>query len=330
VLSYVIRRLVQAAIVMLVVAFVSFSMFSFAGDPVNNMVGQEATQEDREALRERLGLNDPFLVQFGRFVVNAVQGQFGLSYQMQRPVEDLIAERMPATLELVAVSAVLALAVGIPLGVVCGINRDGWISRFLLTVSLVGVSLPTFVIGIFMIYLFSVTWGLLPSFGRGPVTDLGWWSTGFLSPEGWKAIIMPSITLSLFQMTLILRLVRAEMLEVMRTDYIKFARARGLSNRAVNFGHALRNTLVPVITIAGLNIGSLIAFSIITETVFNWPGMGLLFIRAVEFADVPVMAAYLVLVAFVFVSINLIVDLLYYAVDPRLKIDTGTAAGRIS
>ncbi|MCR9176367.1 MAG: ABC transporter permease [Alphaproteobacteria bacterium] len=329
-LSYVIRRLIQAAIVMLVVAFVSFSMFTFAGDPVNNMVGQEASQEDRELLRERLGLNDPFIVQFGRFVVNAVQGQFGLSYQLQRPVEDLIAERMPATLELVAVSAVLALAVGIPFGVMCGINRDGWFSRTLLTVSLVGVSLPTFVIGIFMIYLFSVTWGLLPSFGRGPTVDLGWWSTGFLTTGGWLALIMPSITLSLFQTTLILRLVRAEMLEVMRTDYIKFGRARGLSNKAINFGHALRNTLVPVITIAGLNIGSLIAFSIITETVFNWPGMGLLFIKAVEFADVPIMAAYLVMVAFVFVVINLVVDLLYFAVDPRLKIDTGAAVGRLS
>jgi peptide/nickel transport system permease protein len=328
--SYVIRRLLQAALVMLVVAFVSFSLFRFAGDPVNNMVGQEATQEDRRELRERLGLNDPFPVQFGRFVVDALQGEFGISYRLQRPVEDLIAERMPATLELVLVSAVLALITGIPLGVYCGIHRDSWVSRALLTVSLIGVSLPTFVIGILLIYLFSVQMLVLPSFGRGEVVQIGWWSTGFLTFSGWQALILPSITLSLFQLTLIMRLVRSEMLEVMRTDYIKFARARGLSNRAINFGHALKNTLVPVITIVGLNIGSLIAFSIITETVFNWPGMGLLFIKAVQFADVPIMAAYLTMVAFVFVSINLLVDLLYYAVDPRLKVDRGTAAGRLS
>ncbi len=326
--SYVIRRLFQAILVMLVVAFVSFSMFTYAGDPVNNMVGQEASRADREALRERLGLNDPFMVQFGRFVGRAVQGEFGISYQLQRPVEDLIAERMPATLELVFVSAILALATGIPLGVYCGIHRHSWVSRALLTVSLVGVSLPTFVIGIFLIYLFAVHLGWLPSFGRGETVRLGWWSTGFLTPSGLLALIMPSITLSLFQTTLIMRLVRAEMLEVMRTDYIKFARARGLSDRAVNFGHALKNTLVPVITIAGLNIGALIAFSIITETVFQWPGMGLLFIQAVSFADVPIMSAYLVMVAFVFVTINLIVDLLYYAVDPRLSVDKGAAAGR--
>ncbi len=326
--SYVIRRLFQAILVMLVVAFVSFSMFTYAGDPVNNMVGQEASRADREALRERLGLNDPFVVQFGRFVGRAVQGEFGISYQLQRPVEDLISERMPATLELVFVSAVLALATGIPLGVYCGIHRHSWVSRVLLTVSLIGVSLPTFVIGIFLIYLFAVHLGWLPSFGRGETVRLGWWSTGFLTPSGLLALIMPSITLSLFQTTLIMRLVRAEMLEVMRTDYIKFARARGLSDRAVNFGHALKNTLVPVITIAGLNIGALIAFSIITETVFQWPGMGLLFIQAVSFADVPIMSAYLVMVAFVFVTINLIVDLLYYAVDPRLSVDKGAAAGR--
>ena len=327
--SYVIRRLFQAILVMLVVAFVSFSMFNYAGDPVNNMVGQEASREDRAALRERLGLNDPVLVQFARFVGRAVQGQFGISYQLQRPVADLIAERMPATLELVFVSAVLALATGIPLGVFCGIHRHSWVSRMLLTVSLVGVSLPTFVIGIFMIYLFAVILGWLPSFGRGQTVYLGWWSTGFLTPSGLLALIMPSITLSLFQTTLIMRLVRSEMLEVMRTDYIKFARARGLSDRAINFGHALKNTLVPVITIAGLNIGALIAFSIITETVFQWPGMGLLFIQAVSFADVPIMSAYLVMVAFVFVTINLIVDLLYYVVDPRLSVDRGAATGRL-
>ena len=322
-IAFLLQRIMQSILVMLVVAFACFVLFRFVGDPVNNMVGQETSIEDREALRERLGLNDPIPIQFGSIVVNAVQGDFGISYRLQRPVEDLIAERLPATLELVFVSAIIALAVGIPLGVYTGLNRDGWLARLFLTVSLVGVSLPTFVIGIGLIYLFAVTWNLLPSFGRGEVVDLGWWSTGFLTLSGWKAIILPSVTLALYQLTLVMRLVRAEMLEVLRTDYIKFARARSLTNRAVNFGHALKNTLVPVITITGLQIGSLIAFSIITETVFQWPGMGFLFIQAVQFADIPIMSAYLVMVALFFVVINMIVDLLYFAVDPRIRIDSG-------
>ncbi len=312
---------------MIAVALISFMLFNFVGDPVDNMVGQEASFEEREDMRDRLGLNDPFIVQFGRFMFNAVQGEFGISYRIQRPVSDLIAERMPATLELVMASAVLAIFIGIPLGVYTGINRNSWVSRLILTVSLVGVSLPTFVIGILLIYIFAVILGVLPSFGRGEATQIGWWSTGFLTASGWKAIILPSVTLALFQLTIILRLVRAEMLEVMRTDYIKFARARGLSKRMINFGHAFKNTLVPVITIVGLNVGSLIAFSIITETVFQWPGMGFLFIQAVGFADIPVMAAYLVLVAVIFVSINLFVDILYFVVDPRLRASKAVAAG---
>ncbi|NKB59319.1 MAG: ABC transporter permease subunit [Alphaproteobacteria bacterium] len=326
-LAYVIQRVFQSLLVMVVVAFAAFIVFNFVGDPVDNMLGQETSAEEREELRKDLGLDDPFIVQFGRFVTNAVHGEFGISYRLQRPVADLIAERMPATLELVALSAVLALVFGVPLGVFTGINRSSWISQLILIVSLVGVSLPTFVIGILLIYIFAVNMGVLPSFGRGGVVEIGWWSTSFLTVAGWQAIILPAVTLSLFQMTLILRLVRSEMLEVMRTDYIKFARARGLTDRAVNFGHALRNTLVPVITIVGLNIGSLVAFSIITETVFQWPGMGFLFIQAVGFADVPVMAAYLVMIAFVFVMINLIVDLLYFVVDPRLRADKAVAAG---
>jgi peptide/nickel transport system permease protein len=326
-IAYVIQRALQAVAVMIAVALVSFMLFNFVGDPVDNMVGQEATFEERVDMRDRLGLNDPFIVQFARFLGNAAQGEFGISYRIQRPVSELIAERMPATLELVMASAILAIFLGIPLGVYTGINRDSWISKLILTVSLVGVSLPTFVIGILLIYIFAVILGVLPSFGRGEATQLGWWSTGLLTASGWKAILMPSVTLALFQLTIILRLVRAEMLEVMRTDYIKFARARGLPNQMVNFGHAFKNTLVPVITIIGLNVGSLIAFSIITETVFQWPGMGFLFIQAVGFADVPVMAAYLVMVAVIFVSINLFVDILYFIVDPRLRADKAVASG---
>lgn len=318
--AFIARRLGQSILVMAVVSVISFSLFNFVGDPVNNMVGQDATREDRVRIRQELGLDDPVLTQYVRFIGNAVRGDFGLSYRIKRPVDVLIMERLPATLELVAVSAVLAITFGIVAGVYTGIRRDSWLSRFLLSSSLVGVSLPTFIIGIALIYLFAVMLRWLPSSGRGGTTDLGFWTTSFLTADGWRALILPAITLSLFQATMILRLVRAEMLEVMRTDYIKFARARGLSERAINFGHALKNTLVPVITIIGLNIGNLIAFSVITETVFQWPGTGLMFIQAVDFVDVPIMAAYLVFVALVFVVINLVVDILYVAIDPRIRI----------
>ena len=305
---------------MFVVAFVAFSLFNYVGDPVHNMVGQEASAEKREEIREKLGLNDPVHTQFLRFIGNAVKGEFGLSYQLRRPVSDLIAERLPATLELVFISALIAIVSGVVLGVYTGINRDGFLSNIILILSLFGVSLPTFVIGILFIYLFSVILGILPSFGRGEVVDLGFWNTGFLTLSGIKAIILPSITLSLFQMTYIIRLVRAEMMEILQTDYIKFARARGIEKNAINFKHALKNGLIPVITITGINVGTLIAFSIITETVFQWPGMGFLFINAVHFVDIPIMSAYLIMVAFIFVMINFIVDITYYIIDPRIRI----------
>jgi len=319
--AMLIRRVLQAMVVMLVVAFISFSLFQFVGDPINNMLGQEASQQDREELRERLGLNDPIPIQFMRFVGNAAQGEFGISYRMARPVSEVIAERLPATLELAFVSGLLAISIGIALGVYTALRRDGWLSQFIMSSSLIGVSLPTFLIGILLIYVFSVELQWLPSFGRGelvPVTDN--WSTGLLTASGWKSLILPAITLGLFQLTLLMRLVRAEMLEVLRTDYIKFARARGIRQRSIHFHHALKNTLLPVITIAGLQLGSIIAFAIITETVFQWPGVGLLFINAIRFVDIPFMSAYLLLIALVFVVINLIVDLLYFAVDPRLRV----------
>ena len=320
-LVFILRRLVQAVVVMLSVAFIAFMLFQYVGDPVTNILGQDATPEQRDQMRADLGLDQPFPVQFGRFVVNAVQGEFGLSLRQGQKVSTLIVERFPATLELSLVAAALALIVGIPMGVYTALRRGSFMSQVMLTFSLLGVSLPTFLIGILLILVFAVTLKVLPSFGRGEVVALGAWTTGLLTPTGWKHLILPSVTLAVFQLTLIMRLVRAEMLEVLRTDYIKFARARGLSNRAVHFGHALKNTLVPVITITGLQLGSLIAFAIITETVFQWPGMGLLFIQAVTFADIPVMAAYLCLIALIFVVINLIVDLLYFAVDPRLRVD---------
>jgi len=320
-LAFIVRRLAQAALVMLAVAFVAFMLFQYVGDPVLQILGQDATPEQVAAVRAELGLDQPFFVQFWQFVVHAVQGDFGMSIHQGVPVAKLIAERFPATLELALVAAVLALVVGIPMGVYAALRRGTWLAQVFMTFSLLGVSLPTFLIGIVLILIFSVQLGWLPSFGRGEVTDLGGWTTGLLSPKGWRHLVLPAVTLAIFQLTLIMRLVRAEMLEVLRTDYIKFARARGLSDRAVHFGHALKNTLVPVMTITGLQLGGLIAFAIITETVFQWPGMGLLFIQAVTFADIPVMAAYLCLIALIFVVINLIVDLLYFAVDPRLRID---------
>lgn len=320
-IAFVIRRLLQAVFVLLAVALISFAIFRFVGDPIANMVGQDTSLADREKLREDLGLNDPVTVQFARFVLDAAQGEFGLSYRIGRPVNELIAERLPATLELSIAAALFSLVIGIPMGVYTGLHPRRWLSKVFLTLSLIGISLPTFLIGIILILVFGVQLGWLPTNGRGDVVQLGWWSTGLLSESGLRSLIMPAVTLGLFQLTLIMRLVRSEMLEVLRTDYIKFARARGLTNRAVHFGHALKNTMVPVITIAGLQVGSIIAFAIVTETVFQWPGMGLLLIQAIQFADVPVMAAYLMLVAFLFVLINLVVDLLYYAVDPRLRIE---------
>ncbi len=319
-LAFTIRRLLEAAIVMLTVALLAFVLFRFVGDPVNQMVGQDTSLEDRLRLREELGLNDPLAVQFARFVAGAARFDFGISYQMKQPVTAIISERAPATIELALVAALFAVSLGIPMGVYTGIHRDSWLSKVFLSLSLIGVSLPTFLIGIFLIYVFAVKLGVLPSFGRGEVVRLGYWHTGFLTLSGLKALILPAITLGLFQMTLVTRLVRAEMLEVLRTDYIKFARARGLTQRAVNFGHALKNTLVPVITVIGLQLGAVIAFAIITETVFQWPGMGLMFIQAVQNADIPVMAAYLLLVAFLFVLINFLVDLIYVRVDPRIRI----------
>ena len=318
-LAFTLRRALSAIGVMIAVGIIAFSMFRFAGDPVNQIVSIDTSAAERAAIRSSLGLDDPVLVQFGRYLVNAAQFKFGVSYQFRQPVSTLLMERMPATLELAICATVLAMVFGILMGVYSALKRDTILARIFQVVSLIGISLPTFLIGILLIYLFAVTLGWLPSFGRGEVVRLGWWTTGLLTISGLKALIMPSITLGLFQMTLIMRLVRAEMLEVLRTDYIRFARARGLTTRAINFGHALKNTLVPVMTITGLQLGSIIAFALITESVFQWPGMGLLFVQAVQNVDIPIMAAYLLMVSLIFVTINLVVDLLYTIVDPRLR-----------
>ncbi|MCJ2112164.1 ABC transporter permease [Methylobacterium sp. E-025] len=324
-LAFILRRLLQSVVVLAVVGVIAFSMFRFAGDPVNQIVGVDTPVSERAEIRRNLGLDDSVAVQAARYAANVLRGDFGISYQFRQPVSHLLAERMPATLELALCATIFALVVGILMGVYCALHRERALAKLFLAISLAGVSLPTFLIGILLIFLFSVTLGWLPSFGRGDTVRLGWWTTGFLTVSGLRALILPSITLGLFQMTLIMRLVRAEMLEVLRADYIRFARARGLTTRSIHFGHALKNTLVPVITIAGLQLGSVIAFSIITETVFQWPGMGLLFVQAVQNVDIPIMAAYLVLVAAIFVAINLAVDVLYTIVDPRLRLAGRTA-----
>ena len=318
-LVHLLRRLGQSVLVLLAVSLISFMVFRHIGDPTISLLGEDATLEERTALVEDLGFNKPVPLQYLAYVGKVVQGDLGISYRLKRPVADVIAERLPATLELAMTAAVLALVIGIVLGVYTAIKKDGWLSRTIMTVSLVGVSLPTFLIGIGLIYVFAVELRWLPSFGRGETVDIGGWQTGFLTSSGWAALIMPAITLGFYNMTLIMRLVRAEMLEVLRSDYIRFGRARGLHENSLYFGHALRNTLIPVITIAGLQIGSLIAFAIVTETVFQLPGVGLLFISSVQGVDVPLIAAYLMFIALLYVVINLLVDFLYVLVDPRLR-----------
>jgi peptide/nickel transport system permease protein len=322
--GYLIRSVLQAILVMLAVAFIAFSMFRFVGDPVASIVGQDATLKDRQELADSLGLNDPLVVQFARFVGNAAQGDFGISYRQGRPVATLLRERLPATIELAVISAALALLLGLGLGIYTALRRDGWAANLVMSLSLIGVSLPTFLIGIGLIYFFGVVLRWLPTFGRGETVAFGWWTTGLLTESGRKSLILPVVTLGFYQLTLIMRLVRSEMLEVMRADYIRFARARGLSDGTINFKHALKNTMIPVVTITGLQLGSIVAFAITTETVFNWPGLGALFVKSVEVVDIPVMGAYLMFVGLIFVIVNLIVDMLYFLIDPRLR--TGGAA----
>lgn len=318
-LVHLLRRLGQSVLVLLAVSFISFMVFRHIGDPTISLLGEDATLEERETLTEELGFNQSVPLQYLHYVGKVLQGDLGISYRLKRPVADIIAERLPATLELALTAGIFALAIGIVLGVYTALRKDGFLSRTIMTVSLVGVSLPTFLIGIGLIYLFAVELRWLPSFGRGETVKIGGWETGLLTASGLAAIIMPAITLGFYNMTLIMRLVRAEMLEVLRSDYIRFGRARGLKERDLYFGHALRNTLIPVITIAGLQIGSLIAFAIVTETVFQWPGVGLLFISSIQGVDVPLIAAYLMFIALLYVVINLLVDFLYVLVDPRLR-----------
>ena len=316
-------RALQAAFVMLAVSLIAFSLFRFVGDPISQMVGQETSIQDQERLRESLGLNDPMPVQFARFLGDLLRGDFGFSFRTREPIGEMILRRLPATVELSLVSLFISLGVGIAAGAYTAIRRNTVGAGIVLLVSLVGVSVPTFVIGIALIYVFGVELGWLPTFGRGETVDIGWWRTGLLTLSGLKAIIMPSLTLAVYQLTLTMRLVRSEMMEVLGSDHIRFAEARGLSTLSIHYRHALRGTMVPVVTIVGLQFGGIIAFSIVTESVFQWPGMGLLFLESIRFVDIPVMSVYLVIVAALFVVINLIVDIAYFAIDPRIRVAGG-------
>ncbi|MBT0956051.1 ABC transporter permease [Alphaproteobacteria bacterium KMM 3653] len=321
---FILKRLVQSVFVMLAVAFLAFALFRFVGDPVSQMTGVETSVQDQEKLREELGLNDPFAVQFYRFTTDMLRGDFGFSYRTRQPVAQMISARIPATLELGFVALLISLIVGIPAGVYTALRPRGVTSQTILMVTLVGVSIPTFVIGIMLIFYFGVKLGWLPTFGRGGTVNVAGWETSFLTVEGWRSLILPALTLGVYQLTLTMRLVRAEMMEVMRSDYIRFATARGVPMGRLYFRHALSNTLVPVITIIGLQFGGVIAFSIVTESVFQWPGLGLLFLESIRFVDIPVMGVYLVVIALFFVIVNMVVDLLYVAIDPRLRVRDAT------
>lgn len=327
-ISFLIRRILQAMLVLLTVAALAFLMNTYLGDPLATLLGADSTAAQRDLVRQQLGLDRPLLVQFIDFVVSSAQGDFGMSYRLGRPVQAVIAERVPATVELSVIGMALALIIGIPAGLVTAIWPKSFITRILMAISLVGISVPSFFVAVVLIWVFSVTLGWFPSFGRGELVDLGGWQTGLLTLSGWRAIIMPAFSIAIFQIAIIIRLVRAEMLEVLRTDFIRLTQARGLTARSVYLTHALRNTLLQVVTIIGLQFGSLLAFAAITETVFQWPGLGLLFLQSVQAADVAMMSAFLMLVALIFVTTNFIIDCLYYLMDPRIR--TGSLAGERS
>lgn len=318
-LARLLGRLGQSVLVLLVVSMVSFLVFRYIGDPTVSLLGEDASVAEREALLQELGFDQSVPVQYAGYLKQVLSGQFGISYRFRQPVTEVIASRVPATVELSLAAALFAVVGGIGLGVYTAMRRQSLVSRTIMGVSLVGVSLPTFLIGIGLIYLFSVELKWLPAFGRGTLVDVGGWQTGLLTVSGLSALVLPAITLGFFKLTLIMRLVRTEMLDVLRSDYIRFARARGLRNATLYGRHALRNTLIPVITIIGLQLGSLIAFAIVTETVFQWPGLGLLFITSIQGVDVPVISAYLLMIGLLYVGINLVVDLLYAWADPRLR-----------
>ena len=319
-LAFLIRRLGQAVMVMLVISIIGFSIQDNLGDPLRELVGQSVSEEERDALRDSMGLNDPFLVQYWRFLGNAVQGDLGNSYFFKKPALEVIMNKFPATFELVLAASLIIFLVSVPTGIYCAIKPKSFFARAVMGVSIVGISVPVFLTAIFSIYIFSIGLGWLPSFGRGEVVDFGWWQTGFLTLDGLEHLILPAFALSSIMLPLFIRLIRGEMMEVLRTEYVRFAWAKGLSRRRVWFLHAFKNTLLPVITVGGVQIGTLIAYTILTETVFQWPGMGFLFLEAVNRVDTPLIIAYIIVVGLIFVVTNTIVDLIYTLVNPMVRI----------
>ncbi|UWR14724.1 ABC transporter permease [Sulfitobacter sp. M368] len=318
--GYLLKRLIQMTLVLWVVSVIVFLMMSFTGDPVFMVVPIDATDAEIAQARRLLGLDQSLLVQYGKFLTSLVQGDFGNSYVFRQPAMTLILERMPATVEMVLVAMTLAIAVAIPLGVYAGANPNSRISRVIMAGSLLGISLPGFWVGMVLIYLFAVHWGVFPSSGRGDTAELFGLRISLLTWDGWHHIMLPAITLSLGTMAILLRMTRAGMMEVGRQDFMKFARAKGATRRDVLYKHGLKNALIPVVTIFGLQLGDLIAFATITETIFSWPGMGKLLIDSIYRADRPVIVVYLMLVALIFVVINFIVDIVYTMIDPRITL----------
>ncbi|MEE8540739.1 MAG: ABC transporter permease [Desulfobacterales bacterium] len=318
--AFIIRRIIQAIIVMLVISLVGFLIQHSMGDPVRDLVGERVTPAEREVIRDQLGLNDPFYVQFARFVKKAGKGDLGLSFFYKKPALEVIMSKAPATIELVIVTAIILIIVSIPAGIYSAIYPKSWFSRIIMAFSTVGVAIPVFLTAIALIYLFAVELNWLPSYGRGETVDLWGWESGFFTWDGLKHLVLPSISLSSVMLPLFIRLVRAEMMEVLETEYIKFAWAKGLHRRRVWFIHAFKNTLLPVITVFGVQLGILFAFTILTETVFQWQGMGFMFLEAVERSDTSLLVAYLVVVGAIFVSVNTVVDIVYGFVNPMVRI----------
>lgn len=319
-LAFLVRRAGQAIMVMLVISVIAFSIQDNLGDPLRELVGQSVSEEQRQLLREQMGLNDPFVVQYWRFLKKAVRGDLGTSYFFKKPALEVILDKLPATVELVVGASLIIVFFSVPIGVYAAIYPKHWFSKLAMGASIVGISIPVFLTAIMSIYVFSVELGWLPSYGRGETVQIYGWSTGVLTRDGLVHLILPCIALSSIMLPLFIRLIRAEMMEVLESEYIKFAWAKGLDRRRIWFLHALKNTLLPVITVGGVQIGTLIAFTILTETVFQWPGMGFLFLEAVNRVDTPLIVAYLIVVGLIFVITNTIVDLIYGLVNPTVKL----------
>ncbi|MUM76929.1 ABC transporter permease subunit [Pseudodesulfovibrio sp. F-1] len=319
--AFAIKRILQAVIVMLIISFIGFAIKHNFGDPVRDLVGQRVTPAERAEIRQKLGLNDPFMIQYVRFLGAAVQGDLGQSYFFKRPASEVIIKKAPATLELVFCASLIIVLLSVPLGIYAAIRPKTLFSRFIMSGSIVGVSMPVFLTAILLIYIFSVELKWLPSFGRGETVLLfGWWDTGLLTVDGLLHLIMPSIALSSIMLPLFIRLIRSEMMEVLESEYVKYAWAKGLKPRRVWWVHAFKNTLLPVITVGGVQLGIMVAFTILTETVFQWQGMGSMFIESVERSDTSLMVAYLVFVGFVFVLVNTAVDIIYGLVNPTVRV----------